>query len=484
MSKKVMAVIEISHDELRLKIGEKKGGGFKNTEFLSYPVGLGRDIVQFGKISFENMRKTVDIINGFLQVTEEYGADKTAAIASAVLKKAANIDYISEGIKTKTGLDIIAADSGREKSYIYALTLSMLQKKYTRDSAAVHIGAEGITLSLLENGRFTFTHTVKTSGFGEIFGDVGDEKYFSVIREYIYNKTEPFMKYLPRSLKYIILTGQDADIIPKLKSGKTFGDRSEIFEKAGISSEARQLIIPALAVCDRLLEHIDGDKITALPVTSGDGLLLRLLDPSGFEELKDKLEESSVISAYKIAEKYKTDIERVKNIEYCCMLMFDKLKKLHGLDKRCRFLLRVTAILQDIGRFTEPELSCVHSYNIINGIEIAGISDEERDIIAAAALFNGSFHAEDEKGAYAAPRLKNRALVSKLGAILRLSCAVNLSGKRKYEKIDTKLKENEFIITLDTYKDIELEKIIFENKSELFSDVFGIRAVLKKRSVM
>jgi exopolyphosphatase/guanosine-5'-triphosphate,3'-diphosphate pyrophosphatase len=74
--------------------------------------------------------------------------------------------------------------------------------------------------------------------------------------------------------------------------------------------------------------------------------------------------------------------------------------------------------------------------------------------------------------------------VSKLCAILRLAVAVCSGHGDKYESVEVRLKGNELIVTLVTYKDIELERWSFNSKNEFFTDVYGIRAVLNKRSVI
>ena len=117
MNKKSTAVIEIASNELRLKVAEKKGEGVKIIDALSYPLSLGRDTFHYGKISFESICKTADIINGFLQVTKEYGVDDIATIATTAVREATNKEYVLDQIKIKTGLDITVADDSQEKNY-------------------------------------------------------------------------------------------------------------------------------------------------------------------------------------------------------------------------------------------------------------------------------------------------------------------------------------------------------------------------------
>jgi exopolyphosphatase/guanosine-5'-triphosphate,3'-diphosphate pyrophosphatase len=177
-------------------------------------------------------------------------------------------------------------------------------------------------------------------------------------------------------------------------------------------------------------------------------------------------------------------MKHLGKIEECALMMFDKLKRVHGLDKRERFLLQMTVILHNVGKFINPKAHYIHSYNIINGLDIVGINEDEKRIIATTALYHGSILPDVKYAEYGELSPEHRVLVSKLCAILRLAVAVNSGHGDKYEDINVKLKGNELIVTLVTYKDIELERWSFNSKNEFFADVYGIKAVLNKRSVI
>lgn len=506
MKKNITAVIELASGELRLKIGEKKGDGIKITEGLSYPLSLGKDTFHTGKISFETMYKTAEIINGFLQVAKEYGVEKLSTIATTAVREAANKDYVSDQIKIKTGVDITIIDDSKEKNLINTLMLSLLPQKYTASAAVIHLGSGNISVSLLEDSLLTDTMIIKTGGLrlSEMFDVVGEDKYPEVVREYLRPYVDGIMNILPESLSAVIITGSDADLISALCGGKPQADVTEIGkqnfssfykqtkekspaaieEKFGVSHEKQEILTPALIICNRILKNTSAEKIIALPITAGESLILKMLNPTRFAELNRRLEQSALISAWKIAARYGADSDHTKKVETCALMLFDKLKKLHGLGKRRRFLMQMTAILHNIGKFINPKSHCTHSYNIIKGLDIAGLDDNEKRIIAAAALFHGSVLPDMKYDEYSSLSPEARSVVSKLCAILRLAVAINSGYGDKYDGVTIKLKGNKLTVTLLTYKNIELEKLIFATKAELFTDVFGIKPILAKRSVI
>ena len=90
----------------------------------------------------------------------------------------------------------------------------------------------------------------------------------------------------------------------------------------------------------------------------------------------------------------------------------------------------------------------------------------------------------DDNGVYLSMDCEKRVRVCKLSAILKLANAVYTSHNNKFESVNVKCSGKELIVTISTYKNIDLEKWAFKKRKQLFEDVYGIKAVLNKRSVM
>lgn len=506
LDKKTTAVIEIASNELRLKIAEKKGDGIKMLESLSYPLSLGKDTFHYGKISFKSISKTAEIINGFIQAAREYGADSIQTIATTAVREAANREYVLDQIRIKTGLELNVADDSREKNYINTLMFNILPEEHMKSAVVVHLGSGNITISLLENSGITYTQSIEIGGLrlSEMFEMVGIEKYASVVREYLRQFLDTIEAFLPERIASVILTGYDVELISSCCGGKSTGgiieiDRadftafykqtkekspSELAESLHLSFDQQEILQPALLIYNRILKYSQADKLVAVPITAGDSLLWEQLQSEKYNSLKKHYEICAIEAAYKAAKRFDMNMAHIKSIEECALMIFDKLQKIHGLSKRERFLLQMSVILHNVGKFINPKSHYTHSYHIINGLDIAGIDEDEKHIIAAIALYHGSVLPDINYPEYAELSAEDRVLVSKLCAILRLAVAVNSGHGGKYEDINVKLKDGRLTVTLVTYKDIELEKWSFSSKNEFFADVYGIEAVLNKRSVI
>ena len=164
------------------------------------------------------------------------------------------------------------------------------------------------------------------------------------------------------------------------------------------------------------------------------------------------------------------------------MLLFDTMKKQHGLGKRERLLLQVAAILHDCGKYISFANAPQCAYDIIMSSEIMGLSHLEREIVAETVLYNSYPLADYEN---VADRLDQQSFltVAKLSAILRVSNAMDRSHKQKFKNVKAQLRDKELIITIETDEDIALEKALFASKTAYFERIFSIKPVVKEKRV-
>ena len=73
----------------------------------------------------------------------------------------------------------------------------------------------------------------------------------------------------------------------------------------------------------------------------------------------------------------------------------------------------------------------------------------------------------------------NAMTVIKLAAILRISNALDKTHKQKCRDMKVKLDEKELVITVNTYDDTTIEKGLFDDKTFLFEQAYGVKPVIK-----
>ncbi|MBO5560350.1 MAG: hypothetical protein J6A07_01715 [Firmicutes bacterium] len=500
--KKRVGVIDIGTDEVTLNIAEKSNNRIKNIDTLVKHINLGQDTFLTGKISYESAEKTAEALLGFKQIMKEYNVSETVAVGTTALREASNRQYIIEQLRIKTGIDINVIDNRREKIQINKLLYAELSNKINTSALLVHLGGGTIGLSLLIDGEITNTMTIFTSALRlnkqfESRGNIDSLYYSDVIIEYLEGYMGEIDKFMTIEPKEFVLTGSnvglivdkcgkrgDCDLIQRKDFNllyKEIKDRTpqQISDIYGIDGETAEVLLPAIVILNRLVKYTSADKLLCPNITIGQAIAYSLLFPRESEAISEKFAKFSIISAKNICKRFQVNEEHAHSVAETALLIFDKLKKYHGLGQSERLLLHLSCLLQNCGKYINIAGHHLHGYNIINGLNIVDIDDTQRRLLALIVLYHNdspkpSDNLTDEE----------YVTVSKLSIILRLANSVNKSYGKGFDKTEVILRGNDLTIVLHTYKNIELEKWSFLASAPFFREVYGLNAELKKRSVM
>lgn len=506
--KKCVAVIEIASNELRLKIGEKNQDKVRILEAISNPLALGRDTFHSGKISFESLKKASDIINGYKAVARDYGIKNIYAVATTAVRESKNKDFVLDQLKVKTGLDLRVIDDTQEKIYINKITLATLGREEMNSTLIAHLGSGNISIFILKDGKVVAGQNIKIGALriSELFDDYRENtaSYVQIIKEYLVPFQEAINNFVTEKLQNFVISGNEIETISRMckaknKNGTNIISREgfmetykaikdltpeEIAEKYDISVDKAENILPAIIIYSRLVKLTSGKNIISPILTAGDAILYSELFPESARELNRAYDEYSIISAKNIEKRFICDEEYSDVVSETALKIFDKMKKIHGLGTRERLLLHIAAILEEIGRTVNIREHDRLSYHMIKGLDIVGINEEEKHAIAAIAYYHDEVLPYEDNGVYGNMPHDERVMVCKLSAVLKLANAVNKSRSHKFDNVNVRLSNNQLIVTISTYKNIELEKWAFNKNKQLFEDVYGIKTVLNKRSVM
>ena len=99
-------------------------------------------------------------------------------------------------------------------------------------------------------------------------------------------------------------------------------------------------------------------------------------------------EQDIIACAQNISKRYMGSKKRSETLEKITLTIFDSTKRVHGLGKRERLLLRIAAILHDCGKFISMMNLGECSYHIVMSTEIIGLSHTEREIVANVVKYN------------------------------------------------------------------------------------------------
>ncbi len=258
--------------------------------------------------------------------------------------------------------------------------------------------------------------------------------------------------------------------------------QNEISEKYNISFDQTGVIVPTAIYCRCLMENLGVETLWFPDYSLCDGMAYDYGVKNRYIKNSHNFEEDIIAAARSISKRYKCSQAHIRNLEEIALLVFDRMKKVHGMGKRERLLLQISIILHNCGKFISLEDVSECAFNIIMATEIIGLSHMEREMIAYTVKFNTSrFLYYDELAASTALSETEYMVVAKMTAILRMVNALDRTHQQKCKNVSVTLKEHELRITASGNADFSLEKGTFDEKAEFFEEIFNVHPVFKQR---
>lgn len=507
MAYSTFAAIDIGSSCMEMVIYEiSRDNGIKKIDHIRHIFELGKSTYETREVDFEDVEKMCDILYGFSEIMKDYCIDEYRAFATSALREAKNAIRVLDRIKVRTGIDVEILSNSEQRFIIYK-ALAAGSDKFNRiiekSTALVDVGAGSTQVSLFDNGTLVTTQNVKLGAvrISNMMSTLSQNivNYVDIMREYIDNDmvtlNELFLK--SRKINNVIFVG---DCVPYYARMKEFFDGGEyttrnkfkdffdkiyhksieqIAEFMKLQENEAKLILPGAMVYMRMLDFTQAEDIWMPQVTLCDGMAVEHAQKTKKFELKHDFNADILAAAKNISQRYSIRGEHVSLVEKNSLLIFDSIKKYHGLSSRERFLLEIASILHDCGQYINmlnPE-QC--SYSIIMSTEIIGLSHKEREIIANVVKYNTMvFDADDALWSF---DKKDYLTIAKLTAILRLSNALDRGHRQKFKDIDVNVENNKLVITAHTFEDITLEKSYFMERVDFFEEVYGLKPVIRRK---
>lgn len=506
---KVFAAIYIGSYEISLKIFELSAKrGIREIDYIRHRMELGKDIYTCGSVGYERTEELCNTLKEYTGIMESYRADEYEACVGPMLKDAKNGLFVLDQIRLRTGLDVQVLSNSEYRFISYKSVASGEGfDEMTREGAAVvDIGGSSLQITLFIQGKAVTTQHLllgtmrireKLSGIGMLVGE-----YEKQIRELVDKELNVFKSlYLKDApIPYVILMGDYiVDIAQSLEKNavkhqfpaerlinytKKLRGRNleEITEELSLANERDPLVRPAIIMYGRVVEKLNAKTVYVPGMSVNDGIAYDYAQKQNILRPAHDFEQDILSSAEHLAERFFVYQPHIQALENMSLMIFDAMKKIHGLGRRERLLLQVAAILHDCGKYVSLVNGPQCSYDIIMSSEIIGLTHLEREIAASTVLYNtlplDAYEQVADKmdpGSY--------MVVAKLAAILKVANALDRSHKQKLKAIKAAVAEKQLVITIETADGIGLEKRLFETKSTLFEEVYSMKPVIKAKKV-
>ncbi len=253
----------------------------------------------------------------------------------------------------------------------------------------------------------------------------------------------------------------------------------ELSKRHGLPFAEAETLNPALLVYQLLLGKTKAEQMIVSHISMRDGLLLELArEVTGKED--EALLKGVIHSATAIAEKYHVDLSHAQSVADVAVRLFDVFQADHGLGPRQRLLLRVAALLHEVGGFVSSRAHHKHSEYLIANAEIFGLNRNEITVVAEIARYHRRSVPKASHPAYMALPRESRVVVSKLAALLRVADALIRGHRRRAADIRFQRQGDELIVTMPAGYDLLLEERAVATKGDLLEDIYGVKIRLEE----
>lgn len=513
MAVKLFAAILIGSTETEMKLFElSQRKGMKQLSCVTKRIDLGVDAYAKGILSTEKVELLLDTLREYRDMMVGYHVDDYRMVGTSALRGLRTDLITKDYIEKQTGLELTILSNSEQRFLDYksiASDTDSFEEIIRNGTAIVDIGGNSVQISMFDKDKLITTQNMrvgKISTREQFYPMASNNEHFEqMVLQLMDHELEGFGKLYQkdRQIVTLIATNRELQQLFKpvaLRTGSSvisreefmkvynkivYLDPDEITRKYDVPTDAATFAVPSIIICRSMLDRFGAASVWLPEVSIGDGLAYDYAVASRCIRSPHSFDEDIIAASRQIAKRYKSNNAHIKVVEELSLKIFDTTKKIHGLGKRERLLLQISAILHNCGKYISLTDVSECAYNIVMATEIIGLSHAERQIVANVVKFNTArFEYYDELASSSSVSREEYLIIAKLTAILRAANALDRSHHQKISSITAAVREGALIISAKTNEDLTLERGTLEEKDSLFEEVFGLKPVLKQKRVL
>lgn len=495
------AVIEIGTHNVRMRVSQMSKGRIVPLDNLEYPLRLDHDVFEQGAISFESLRELSAILEKFSSALLSYNVQKPWVISCTALREAENRSLVVDQLRVRNGLEITVLDDSQEKAYIYAEVLKKLEDAEITlkgNTVLAYVGSGSIGLAVYDGKKIIYSQSISMGALklSDVLRGVqsASEDFHTVIEEYL----DTILGRISISefpVSNLVLTGSQIGLIAGLcGAGAEKGvyrinsesmtemhrairslNPESIALHYNVSERQAEILYTALAIYEKLLWFCPKAKAVYSPEADISEAFMRcVLSPKAESERAANTREFTLACAETTARRFGCNLEHSQCISGYAVRLFDKLKRIHGLDPGKRLILELASILHSCGSFVSVRQHNQCTFDLIKGMDLFGLSRAEVLEVAFVAGSISTDLAMEKNLAFIELSTRERLVISKLAAIFQMANALDKSHRGKLRDLKVSIEDDRVLFKAAASGNTLLEQWAFAEAAQYFKDVFGL----------
>ena len=499
----VLAAIDVGSNAMRCVVasidGERRVELLEN---IREPVRLGQDVFTHGVIAEGTMDRAAEAFRRFADVIRAHGAIWTKALATSATREALNKETFIDRIFQASGIELATIGSEEEARLIH---LAVMQRISLKNKLALLVdiggGSTEITIASGESVLSTESYRMGSVRLLQLLEESkhDEQEFTTLVQEYVDATQRRIVREIgERTIDLCIGTGGNIETLGDLRRQMLGKDRDSVLAlgelesllktlrsmsfqeriaRIGLRPDRADVILPAAIIIRRIMRQAGTEMLQIPRVGLKDGILVDMIQEL-YGEKRGLDRDQVMASAMALGRKYAFDEQHALTVARFAVELFDQTRPLHNLALEHRLMLEVAALLHDIGTFVNVTGHHKHTQYLLLASPLVGLAREQMAIVANVARYHRKSLPKPQHDAYRVLSSRDRVVVSKLAAVLRLADAMDNEHASKVEEFSVELKRPQFVLRLKGQDDLLLEKWALMQKAPMFEEVYSVRLTI------
>ncbi|HSK89367.1 MAG TPA: Ppx/GppA phosphatase family protein, partial [Anaerolineales bacterium] len=490
---------DVGSNAMRMVIGEvDQSWQVKTIENIRLPVRLGQDVFSKGYLEEKTIRQTEEAFLRFKHMAKSFDIQHLRAVATSAAREAENSDILLDRVFRSSGIELEIISGEEEARLIHLAVVHELKLKEKR-TLLIDIGGGSVevTISTGQNIISTDSYGMGTVRLLERLDSNGKSGsvFGKLVREYAESARHRIERDLgDQKIQICAATGGNVEEIGRLRQKlfKAESDRCVTLEELGklierldqmsyeermqklkLRADRADVILPASIVLHLIAREAGVQHIAIPNVGLKDGILLEMAGNLS-KSLHARRSEQVWESALHMGRKYQFDEKHARLTSKLAARLFDQSKPLHNLDDGNLLLLEVGALLHDIGHFINTLDHDKHGHYLLSVNRLVGLSQREQNVVANLVRYHRRQSPSSEDENFKSLPQKDRLIVIKLAALLRLADSLDISHMENVTDVTLKETKSGWRMKISGRKDQMLVNWAFNKRKSHFREVFGV----------
>ncbi len=506
----IKAAIDIGTNSMHLVVARMTDdGGFDMLTSEKEMVRLGQGGGEMKQLAPEAIERGISALGRMAAVASSFGEVDLVAVATSAVREATNKNDFLD--RARDELDIeVEVISGFEEARLIHVGVLLALPVFDKRLVLVDIGGGSTEFLVGQGDEALEARSMKLGAIrlterffdGIVDGDGAvDPEAVEECRNYVRAALAPvsyeLMGHQPeiaigssgtastiaamavaargegaRQMNGVVFSAAElADIVESVTTKNT-AERNQI---SGLDTKRVDIIVAGSILLDEVFRAFEIEQMTISEFALREGVLFDRFGRATGRELDDPRRSSLL----RLARQLDPDPAHAEHTAHLSAEIFDRTRRLHGLDDHAREILEAAAIVHNVGLFISHSSHHKHSYYVIrNSEQLTGFSEQEIELIATVARYHRKSHPSEKHAEFAALSKDDRQLVRLLAGILRLAIGLDRRHAATVTSVRALIDRESKMLTIEPVgeeaADLDLELYAARERSRLLAAALDV----------